>query len=57
MFKEAIRYLFNIFILFNIVFYLKLNFKLKIDPKMCYFKILEKFSKTKNLPNTFGNPG
>ena len=28
--------------LFNTVSYLKHNFKLKIDPKMCAFKILEK---------------
>ena len=33
------------FILFNTVSYLKLNFKLKIDPKMCTFKNLEKFLK------------
>ena len=32
-FKEALRYIFNVVILFNTVFYLKLNFKLKIEPK------------------------
>ena len=45
-FIVALHYLFNAFILFNIVFNLKLNFKLKIDPKMCTFKNLEKIWKT-----------
>ena len=44
-FKLALQYLFNDFILFNAVSYLKLNFKLKIDPKMCTFKNLEKILK------------
>ena len=43
-FKVALQYLFNIFILLNIVSYL--NFKLKIHPKMCTFKNLEKILQT-----------
>ena len=45
-FKEALRYLFNVAILFNTVFYHKLNFKLKVDLKTCSFKDLENFLKT-----------
>ena len=45
-YKVALQYLFNVFILFNTVFYLKLNFKLKIDPKMNTFKNLEEILKT-----------
>ena len=44
-FKRAFHYLYNVFILFNSVSYLRLNFKLKIDPKMCSFKNLEKILK------------
>ena len=56
-FKVALQYLFNVFILFNTV-YLKLNFKLQTDPKVCNFKTWRKFLKPgKNLPKTFGNPG
>ena len=40
-FKVALQYLLNVFILSNTVSYLKLNFKQKIDPKMCTFKNLE----------------
>ena len=40
--KVALQYLFNVFILFNTGFYLKLNLKLKIGPKLCTFKNLEK---------------
>ena len=42
MFKVALQYLFNVFILFNTVF----NFKLKIYPKMCTFKNLEEIQET-----------
>ena len=45
-FKEALRYLFNVVILFNTVFYLKLDFKFKIDPKMYNFRILEEILKS-----------
>ena len=45
MFKVALQYLFNVFILFNTVFNLKLKFKLKKDPKMCTFKTWKKFGK------------
>ena len=45
-FKVTLQYLFDIFILFNTVSYIKLNIKLKIDPKMCTFKTLEKIWKT-----------
>ena len=41
-FKEALHYLFNVFILFNTVS----NLKLKIDPKMCTFRNMEKILKT-----------
>ena len=41
----ASQYLFNIVILVNTVFYLKLNFNLKIDPKTCTFKNMEKISR------------
>ena len=44
-FKEALRYLVNILILFNRVFYLKLNYMLKIDPKTCNFKTLKEVLK------------
>ena len=44
--KEALRYLFNVIILFDTVFYLKLNFKLKIDPKRHNLKNLEEILKT-----------
>ena len=40
-FKVALQYLSNVFILFDTVSYLKLNFKLKVDLKMCTFKNLE----------------
>ena len=46
-FKVALQYFFNVFILFNIVSNLKLNFKLKMDPKMCTFKNLEKNQKNR----------
>ena len=56
-FKLALQYLFNVLLLFNTVFYFKLNFKLKIDPKMSFFKNLEKIWKTwKNLEKMCGNP-
>ena len=45
MFKVALQYLFNVFILFNTGSYLKLSFKPKIDPKMCTFKTWNKFGK------------
>ena len=44
-FQVTIQYLFNVFILINTASYIKLNFKLKIDPKMCTFKNLEKLEK------------
>ena len=47
MFKVALQYFFNVFILFNTVFNLQLKFKLKIDPKMCTFRTWEKFGKPK----------
>ena len=37
-FKVALQYLFNDFILFNTVSYLKLNFKLKKRPNNVYFR-------------------
>ena len=43
-FKVALEYLFNGFILFKTIF--KLYFKLKIDPKMCAFKNLKGIWKT-----------
>ena len=56
MFKVALQYLFNVFILFNTVSYLKLNFKLKVDPKMCIFNNLEEIWKTwKKFLKTSGN--
>ena len=56
-FKVALQYLFNVFILFNTILYLKLNFKLKIDPKMCTFKNLEETWKPeKKFEKTSGNP-
>ena len=56
-FKEALRYLFNVAILFNTVFYHKLNFRLKVDLKTCSFKDLEKFLKPgENFPKRLGNP-
>ena len=56
-FKVAIQYLFNVFVLFNTVSYLKLSFKLKIDPKMFTFKILEEIWKTwKIFEKISGNP-
>ena len=45
-FKEALQYLFNAFILFNTVSYFKFNFKLEKDPKMRSFKNLEEICKT-----------
>ena len=45
-FKVALQYLFNVFMLFNIVFNLKLNFKLKIDPKMHNLRNLKVIWKT-----------
>ena len=42
--KVTLQYLYNVFVLINTFSYLKLNFKLKIDPKMCTFKNLEKSS-------------
>ena len=39
-FKVALKFLYNVFILFNVVFNLKLNYKLKTDPKMRTFKNL-----------------
>ena len=47
-FKVALQYLFNVFILFNIVF--KLYFKLRKDPKIGTFKNLEKILKNKWQP-------
>ena len=44
-FQVTIQYLFNVFILINTASYIKLNFKLKIDPKMCTFRNLEKLEK------------
>ena len=41
-FKVVLQYFFNVFILFNTFSYLRLNFKLKINPKICTFKNLEK---------------
>ena len=38
-FKKALKYFFNVVILFNKVFYLKL--KIRINPKMCNFNNLE----------------
>ena len=49
MFKVALQYLFNVFIIFNTVSYLKLNFKLKVALKMCTFKNLEEIWKTWNF--------
>ena len=46
LFKVALQYLFNVFILFNTVSYLKHNYKLKIDPKLCILKNLEEIWKT-----------
>ena len=43
----ALKYLSNVFMIFNTVSYINLNFKLKIDPKICTFKNLEKI-KIKN---------
>ena len=45
MIKKALRYLYNVVILFINVFYLKLNFKLKIDLKYIVLKPLKKISK------------
>ena len=45
-FKVALQYLFNIFLLFNTVSYIKL----KVEPKMCIFKTW------KNLEKISGNP-
>ena len=45
-FKEVLRYIFSIVMLFNTVFYLKLSFKLEIDPKTCNFKKMEDILKT-----------
>ena len=57
MFKVALYYLFNVFILYNTVSYLKLNFKPKIDPKMFTYKNLEEILKTwKFFWKTSGNP-
>ena len=44
-FKVALHFLFNVFILFNTVSYIEITLKLKIDPKMCTFKNLEKVLK------------
>ena len=44
--KVALKFLFNVFILFNTVSYIKFNFKQKIDPKICTFKNLEEIWKT-----------
>ena len=43
--KEALRFLFNLVILFS-TFFLNLDFKLKIDLKACNFKNLDKILKT-----------
>ena len=43
--KVVLQYIFNVLLLFNTVSYIKLNLKLKIDPKVCIFKNLEKFLK------------
>ena len=51
-FKIALQYIFNVFVLFDTVFKLKLNFKLKIDPKMCIFLNLEKIKKNEWQPCT-----
>ena len=45
-FKVALQYPSNVFILFNTVFNLKLNFKQKVEPKMRIFKSKEEIWKT-----------
>ena len=56
-FKVALHYLFNIFILFNTISYLRLNFKLKIDLKCELLKTWKKFVKPgKFFEKTSGNP-
>ena len=45
-FEEALRFYFDVFILFYTVFQFELNFKQKLDPKACYFKNLEEILKT-----------
>ena len=56
-FKEALRYLFNVVILYNTVFYISFGFKLKIDPKTSNFKKLKEIIKTwRKFAKTFCNP-
>ena len=50
MLREALHYLFNIFMLIKTVFYLRFNFRLKIDEKCLLSKSWKIFSKN------FGNP-
>ena len=48
--KLALKYLFNVFVLLKTDSYINLNFKLKIDPKKCTFKDLEKIRKNEWQP-------
>ena len=44
-FKVALQYLFNVFMILNVVLDVKLKFKLKVDPKIRTFKTLENIKK------------
>ena len=46
MFQEALRYLFNVLILFKTGFYLQISLKIKIDTKTCNFKNMQEILKT-----------
>ena len=55
--KNALQYLFNIFILFKTIFCLKFSFILKLDKKLVLLKTWKKFRKPGVIfLKIFGNP-